>query len=139
MDKSTLAYFSRYPDESWQWNLTRRAEVLTAEPNPAHHALARAEDVMGDRFVLITQNIDRLHIRAGNSEERTIEVHGHYQGMRCAAGCPACCPSRWPSTDGTRRPTGRASAISWSARSAAAPPGPTSCGSTSSTTRSTTG
>lgn len=92
MSKSTLAYFSRYPEESWQWNLARRAEVLTAEPNAAHDALARAEAALGDRFVLITQNIDRLHIRAGNSEERTIEVHGHYQGMRCTAGCEGVLP-----------------------------------------------
>jgi NAD-dependent deacetylase len=87
MTKATLTYFARYPEESWQWHLDRRGELLDAEPNSAHHALARAEEALGDRFVLITQNIDRLHIRAGNSEERTIEVHGHFEGMRCTAGC----------------------------------------------------
>ena len=92
MSKSTLAYFSRYPAESWRWNLTRRAEVLGAKPNPGHLALVRAEEVLGDRFVLITQNIDRLHLRAGNSEERTIEVHGHYGGMRCTNGCSGVSP-----------------------------------------------
>jgi len=88
MSKATLAYFSRYPERSWRWHLDRRAEVITAEPNPAHRALAHLERVLGDRFALITQNVDRLHIRAGNSEQRTSEIHGHYGGMRCTAGCP---------------------------------------------------
>ena len=92
MSKGTLAYFARYPEESWRWHLAQRAHVVEAEPNAAHHALAQAEEVLGDRFVLITQNIDLLHIRAGNSEERTIEVHGHYQGMRCTAECPGILP-----------------------------------------------
>jgi NAD-dependent deacetylase len=88
MSKATLAYFSRHPEQSWQWHLNRRAETLTAEPNAAHNALADLERVLGGRFALITQNVDRLHIRAGNSEQRTCEIHGHYGGMRCTAGCP---------------------------------------------------
>jgi NAD-dependent deacetylase len=92
MSKATLAYFSRYPERSWQWYLDRRAETLDARPNAAHYALARLEATLGDRFTLITQNIDRLHLVAGNSEQRTIEVHGHYAGMRCTAGCPGVLP-----------------------------------------------
>jgi len=88
MSKATLTYFSRYPERSWRWHLERRAEVLDAEPNEAHVAIGRLESVLGDRFSLITQNVDRLHIRAGNTGRRTIEVHGHYGGMRCTAGCP---------------------------------------------------
>jgi NAD-dependent deacetylase len=92
MSKATMAYFSRYPERSWQWHLSRRSEVLAAEPNAAHHSLARLESVLGDRFALITQNVDRLHIRAGNSVNRTIEIHGHYGGMRCTAGCVGVIP-----------------------------------------------
>ena len=92
MSKATLAYFSRYPERSWQWHLDRRTEVLGAEPNGAHIALARLEIALGGRFALVTQNVDRLHIRAGNSEQRTIEVHGHYGGMRCTAGCTGVIP-----------------------------------------------
>jgi NAD-dependent deacetylase len=92
MSKATLAFFSRYPERSWQWYLDRRVETLSAEPNAAHRALARLETVLGDRFTLVTQNIDRLHIHAGNSGARTIEVHGHYGGMRCTAGCSGILP-----------------------------------------------
>jgi NAD-dependent deacetylase len=92
MSKSTLAYFSRYPDRSWQWHLDRRAEVLIAEPNAAHDSVARLEATLGDGFTLITQNVDRLHIRAGNTERRTLEIHGHYGGMRCTAGCAGIIP-----------------------------------------------
>ena len=88
MSKATLTYFSRYPERSWRWHLDRRAEVLDAEPNEAHVAIGRLESALGDQFSLITQNVDRLHIRAGNTQQRTIELHGHYGGMRCTAGCP---------------------------------------------------
>jgi NAD-dependent deacetylase len=111
MSKATMAYFSRYPERSWQWHLSRRSEVLDAAPNAAHLALARLEHVLGDRFALITQNVDRLHIRAGNSDQRTIEIHGHYGGMRCTAGCAGVIPipdgfdrwsdeSNWPELRG---------------------------------------
>jgi NAD-dependent deacetylase len=92
MSRSTLAYFTRYPDRSWQWHLDRRAEVLNAEPNAAHDSVARLEETLGDGFALITQNVDRLHIRAGNTERRTLEIHGHYGGMRCTAGCTGIIP-----------------------------------------------
>ncbi|MFV9673685.1 MAG: SIR2 family NAD-dependent protein deacylase [Acidimicrobiia bacterium] len=92
MSKATLAYFSRYPERSWQWHLDRRVEVLRAEPNAAHLGLVQLERVLGDRFALITQNVDRLHIRAGNSTRRTVEIHGHYGGMRCTAGCTGIVP-----------------------------------------------
>ena len=92
MSRATMAYFSRYPERSWQWHLSRRAEALNAEPNAAHRSLADLEPILGDRFSLITQNVDRLHSRAGNSADRTIEIHGHYGGMRCTAGCVGVLP-----------------------------------------------
>lgn len=92
MTKATAAYFYRNPKESWAWNLTRRSEVLAAKPNAAHHAIADIEEALGERFTLITQNIDRLHRRAGSTAERTIEIHGHLDGMRCSAGCTGVLP-----------------------------------------------
>jgi NAD-dependent deacetylase len=87
MKMATAAYFYRHPQESWAWHLLRRSEVMRVDPNPAHTAIAAIEQDLGDRFSLITQNIDRLHTRAGNSRSRTIEIHGYLDGMRCSADC----------------------------------------------------
>lgn len=45
------------------------------------------EEALGDRFHLITQNVDGLHLRAGNSTSRTSEVHGNIEFRRCVAMC----------------------------------------------------
>jgi len=87
MKKATASYFLRYPEKSWAWHLARRSEVLAASPNAAHDAIADLEMVFGERFTLLTQNIDRLHLRAGSTRERTIELHGYIDGMRCTGGC----------------------------------------------------
>lgn len=87
MTMATAAYFMRNPQESWEWYLTRRIEARRASPNRAHHAVADLADALGDRFTLITQNIDRLHHRAGLPLDRQIEIHGHHEGMRCASEC----------------------------------------------------
>lgn len=62
---------------SWQSRLAHPA--WTAAPNAGHRALAELER-QGRLHALITQNIDGLHQRAGNSPDRVIEVHGtvHY-------------------------------------------------------------
>jgi NAD-dependent deacetylase len=92
MTRATAAYFVRYPERSWTWHLARRAEMRRARPNAAHHALADFDRLLGDRFMLITQNIDRLHIKAGNPSERTVEIHGHIEGMRCSGDCEGVIP-----------------------------------------------
>jgi NAD-dependent deacetylase len=51
-----------------------------AKPNPAHHALARLEE-MGYLKAIITQNVDMLHTRAGSRE--IYEVHGHLRTATC--------------------------------------------------------
>ena len=53
-----------------------------AKPNAAHLALARLEDLLGDHFLLVTQNIDNLHERAGN--RRVIHMHGELLKVRCS-------------------------------------------------------
>jgi NAD-dependent deacetylase len=53
-------------------------------PNPGHATLARFERRWPD-FVVITQNVDGLHHRAGNG--RVIELHGNIWRARCTAGC----------------------------------------------------
>lgn len=83
----TLRHFRRHPWAVWAWYLYRAGVCARAEPNRAHHALARLEAGLSDRFHLVTQNVDGLHTRAGNAQERIYEVHGSGRRMRCADGC----------------------------------------------------
>ena len=83
MEMATQAAFRRMPEEVWRWYLYRRSVCRAAAPNPAHAALVRLEEAIGDRFLLITQNVDGLHLRAGNSAARTFQIHGNIDFMRC--------------------------------------------------------
>ncbi len=82
-EMATLESFRRMPDEVWRWYLYRLGVCRSAEPNPAHHAIVRLEEHYQDRFDLITQNVDGLHLRAGSSQVRTHEVHGNIEFRRC--------------------------------------------------------
>lgn len=84
---ATRAAFSRMPEEIWAWYLYRRTVCLSAEPSMGHVFLAKLERKLGDSFSLVTQNIDGLHQRAGNSRARTFEVHGNIHSMRCWQEC----------------------------------------------------
>jgi NAD-dependent deacetylase len=86
--------FSRMPLEVWAWYLYRRGVCRAAAPNPGHTALVRIEAHLGDRFALITQNVDGLHRRAGS--RRLHEIHGDIDLARCA---DECTPDRWPLGD----------------------------------------
>ncbi len=71
----------------------RRAALAGVEPNPAHRALARLGDALGEDLTLVTQNIDDLHERAGSRDV----VHMH--GELLSAVCGACGTRvRWPGT-----------------------------------------
>ena len=65
---------------AWQARLEHAA--WTAQPNAGHMALVALEH-RGKLHALITQNIDGLHQRAGNSPERVIEVHGTVHRVVC--------------------------------------------------------
>jgi NAD-dependent deacetylase len=62
----------------------RRAALARVEPNAAHRALATLEEALGDALLIVTQNIDDLHERAGSRR-----VH-HLHGRLRAAWCTAC-------------------------------------------------
>jgi NAD-dependent deacetylase len=84
---ATRSAFVRMPDEIWGWYLYRRSICRAATPNAAHHSIAKLENELvarglGDCFVLVTQNVDGLHLRAGNSPERTFQIHGNIDFMR---------------------------------------------------------
>lgn len=86
-EMATRAMFGEMPEEVWAWYLYRRGICRLAEPNVAHRALAALEERESDRFVLVTQNVDGLHLRAGNSLARTFQIHGNIDFMRCAHEC----------------------------------------------------
>jgi NAD-dependent deacetylase len=77
---ATSDAFERDPVLVWQWYEYRRQIVAEASPNPAHEAIARLEGGF-DVFVLVTQNTDGLHRRAGSTDP--IELHGSIWRGRC--------------------------------------------------------
>ncbi|MBW2376285.1 MAG: RNA polymerase subunit sigma [Deltaproteobacteria bacterium] len=92
-EMATWAAFQEMPEEVWAWYLYRRGVCRGAEPNAAHRALAAAERRGGERFLLVTQNVDGLHLRAGNTLDRTYQIHGNIDFMRCSREClPAPVP-----------------------------------------------
>jgi NAD-dependent deacetylase len=74
--------FEANPKLVWEWYDWRRGIIGKAEPNPGHHVIAEMERLFPD-FALITQNVDGLHRRAGNT--RIIEIHGNLWDLRCVA------------------------------------------------------
>lgn len=86
-EMATNAAFRRMPAEVWTWYLYRRGICRQAKPNAGHRALVALEEALEDRFRLITQNVDGLHLQAGNSLERTYQIHGNIDYMRCAQAC----------------------------------------------------
>jgi NAD-dependent deacetylase len=86
-EMATLAMFNTDPESVWAWYLYRMGLCQRARPNAGHLALAAMESHLGDQFTLITQNVDNLHILAGNSLSRTLQIHGNIFQARCASAC----------------------------------------------------
>lgn len=83
-DVATPEAFERDPDTVQRFYDARRRAVASAAPNRAHAALARLEAELGDDLLLVTQNIDDLHERAGSGRVR------HMHGEILRALCLAC-------------------------------------------------
>ena len=91
---SNIGYYLADPAirrESWKRRIEHPA--WAAEPNAAHRALA-ALDAAGRLDLLVTQNIDGLHLAAGSSPHRLIEIHGTIRESACLA-----CGDRKPMTE----------------------------------------
>ena len=86
-EMATYAMFRQHPDEVWMWYLYRLGVCKNASPNDGHYALVEMESYLQDRFRLITQNVDGLHLVAGNSIQRTYQIHGNVFYMRCVNEC----------------------------------------------------
>jgi NAD-dependent deacetylase len=77
---ATPEAFRSDPELVWGWYLWRRELTRKAAPNPGHEALARLQDLV-DELVLVTQNVDGLHARAGSRD--VIELHGNIMRTVC--------------------------------------------------------
>jgi NAD-dependent deacetylase len=62
-------------EKYWQMATEMWEPIKKAQPNPAHLAIAEFEK-LGKLDCVITQNIDGLHFKAGNSEEKVLQLHG---------------------------------------------------------------
>ncbi|BBG59157.1 NAD-dependent protein deacylase [Providencia rustigianii] len=82
-DVATPEGFARDPALVQRFYNERRKQLQqdNIQPNAAHYALAKLEQALGDNFLLITQNIDNLHERAGS--QRVIHMHGELLKVRC--------------------------------------------------------
>lgn len=72
--------FRKEPQAFFDWVRPLAQTTMDAEPNPAHFALVTLEK-LGKLKAIITQNIDMLHTRAGNSN--IFELHGHMRVATC--------------------------------------------------------
>lgn len=82
-DVATPEAFEYQPSVVHRFYDARRAALATVDPNPAHHALARLEDALGDDLLVVTQNIDDLHERGGST--RVVHMHGRLRSAWCRA------------------------------------------------------
>jgi NAD-dependent deacetylase len=80
MEYASIWAFERDPAKVWEFYGRRLGVLVDAQPNPAHLALAELER-RGLVAAVVTQNIDRLHERAGSVE--VVEVHGSIRTSSC--------------------------------------------------------
>ena len=82
-DVATPEGFARNPQLVYEFYNQRRRQLLTPEisPNAAHSALAKFEHEFDGEFLLVTQNVDNLHERAGS--QNLVHMHGELLKMRC--------------------------------------------------------
>ena len=96
-DVATPEAFERDPDLVLRFYDMRREAIQTKQPNPAHEALAKLDrewsKVEGRELLIVTQNVDDLHERAG--ARRVLHMHGEHLN----AWCTHCdVRSRWTGT-----------------------------------------
>jgi NAD-dependent deacetylase len=80
---ATPEAFARDPQLVWDWYRERRKRIRNARPNAAHEAIARFAQHT-DEFLLVTQNVDDLHARAGIPAQKMVRIHGDIFVTRCS-------------------------------------------------------
>ncbi len=86
-EMATFRMFQQNPKAVWQWYLYRLGICLSAKPNTGHYALVEMARLFPNRFALITQNVDNLHLRAGQQTAHTFQIHGNISFVRCSRDC----------------------------------------------------
>ncbi len=81
MEYAEYSAFLTHPEKYWTMHKELREIVINAQPNPAHEALATLEHEYDKLKAIVTQNVDFLHSRAGNT--KVLEIHGSSQTSRC--------------------------------------------------------
>ena len=102
-DVATPEAFERDPELVLRFYDMRREAIQTKQPNPAHQALAKLDREWSGELLIVTQNVDDLHERAGAN--RILHMHGTHLNAWCTAcdvrspwrgtlidrpACPAC-------------------------------------------------
>ncbi|HEY5991115.1 MAG TPA: NAD-dependent protein deacylase [Candidatus Udaeobacter sp.] len=80
---ATPEAFARDPELVWEWYRERRQRIRDAQPNAAHEAIAKLAQHAGE-FLLVTQNVDDLHARAGVANEKMVQIHGDIFVTKCS-------------------------------------------------------
>ena len=83
-DVATPGAYDVQPSVVHRFYDARRSALAAVAPNAAHRALARLEEHVGDDLLVVTQNIDDLHERAGS--RRVLHMHGELRSALCR-GC----------------------------------------------------
>jgi NAD-dependent deacetylase len=91
MEVASLNTFRTAPERFFHWFRPLAGQILRAQPNPAHRALADFEGA-GYQETIITQNIDGLHQKAGS--KHVVEIHGTLRTLTCTQ-----CYKQFPSED----------------------------------------
>lgn len=95
-DVATPEAFARDPDLVLRFYDMRRAAIQEKAPNAAHEALARLDREWTGKLLIVTQNVDDLHERAGAT--RVLHMHGEHLKAWCTA-CDTRSPWREPLID----------------------------------------
>ena len=80
---ATPEAFARDPNLVWDWYRERRQRIRKTQPNAAHRAIAKLA-VQAGEFLLVTQNVDDLHLRAGLRADKMVQIHGDIFMTRCS-------------------------------------------------------
>lgn len=97
---ATPEAFARDPQLVWDWYRERRERIRNAQPNAAHQAIARLAH-QAQEFLLVTQNVDDLHARAGVAGEKMVQIHGDIFATRCSR-----CEFSYSGRGGSPEPSG---------------------------------